>query len=56
VTDGSSEALADAVQALLASPEMRKTQAAAGLDAVRQQYSISAVVDELEAVYGRVIA
>ena len=56
VTDGSSEALADAVQALLALPEMRKAQAAAGLDAVRQQYSISAVVDQLEAVYGRVIA
>jgi glycosyltransferase involved in cell wall biosynthesis len=51
LTDGSPPQLADAVAALLASPTAWTQQRAEGLRAIREQYSIAAVVDELESVY-----
>ncbi|MFI1044511.1 glycosyltransferase [Streptomyces griseoruber] len=51
VTDGSPEALADAVGRLLADPELRHRLAEAGRRAIDEVFSIRAVVDRLEKLY-----
>ncbi|MER5428324.1 glycosyltransferase [Streptomyces sp. NPDC002588] len=51
VTDGSPEALADAVAALLADGELRRGLADAGRRAIDEVFSIRAVVDRLEGLY-----
>ncbi|MEU2286246.1 glycosyltransferase [Streptomyces sp. NPDC013178] len=56
VTDGSPEALADAVAALLVDEELRRGLAEAGRRAIDEVFSIRAVVDRLEDVYrGRTV-
>ncbi|MFE0453897.1 glycosyltransferase [Streptomyces sp. NPDC058914] len=52
VTDGSPEALADAVCLLLADEALRHRLADAGRRAIDEVFSIRAVVDQLEGVYG----
>ncbi|MEJ8670671.1 hypothetical protein WKI71_26495 [Streptomyces sp. MS1.AVA.1] len=51
VTDGSPEALADAVCGVLADDAKRDALVAAGHRAVREAFSIHAVTDRLEAIY-----
>lgn len=51
VTDGSPEALAEAVGRLLGDEALRRRLAEAGLRAIEEVFSIRAVVDRLEAVY-----
>ncbi|MFJ8105967.1 glycosyltransferase [Streptomyces sp. NPDC096132] len=51
VTDGSPEALADAVSRLLADAELRHRLAEAGRRAIDEVFSIRAVVDRLEHLY-----
>ncbi|MFI7498476.1 glycosyltransferase [Streptomyces sp. NPDC049687] len=51
VTDGSPEALADAVGRLLADPDLRGRMAEAGRRAIDEVFSIRAVVDRLEDLY-----
>ncbi|MFF5188086.1 glycosyltransferase [Streptomyces sp. NPDC000345] len=51
VTDGSPEALADAVGRLLADAELRRRLAEAGRRAIDEVFSIGAVVDRLEELY-----
>ncbi|MFF3846934.1 glycosyltransferase [Streptomyces sp. NPDC002328] len=52
VTDGSPESLADAVAALLVDEDLRRRLAEAGRRAIDEVFSIRAVVDRLEGVYG----
>ncbi|MEU0058218.1 glycosyltransferase [Streptomyces sp. NPDC006334] len=52
VTDGSPESLADAVAALLVDEHLRRRLADAGRRAIDEVFSIRAVVDRLEGVYG----
>ncbi|MFJ1735733.1 glycosyltransferase [Streptomyces sp. NPDC088254] len=52
VTDGSPESLADAVAALLLDEHLRRRLADAGRRAIDEVFSIRAVVDRLEGVYG----
>lgn len=51
VTDGSPEALADAVAALLVDEQLRSRLAEAGRRAIDEVFSIRAVVDQLEGIY-----
>lgn len=51
VTDGSPEALAEAVSELLDDEKKRRRLSKAGLRAVRERYSVEAVVDRLEVLY-----
>ncbi|MEV5338532.1 glycosyltransferase [Streptomyces sp. NPDC052676] len=54
VTDGSPRELADAVCGLLADDGRREALAAAGRRAVAEAFSVHAVTDRLEEIYGRV--
>jgi glycosyltransferase involved in cell wall biosynthesis len=54
VTDGSPRCLADAVERVLCDSSTAQSLARAAQLAVQEQYSIGAVVDRLEAIYGRV--
>ncbi len=52
VTDGTPRALADAVRALVSDPRHRAEVVAAGHRAVREVFSVTAVADRLEELYG----
>jgi glycosyltransferase involved in cell wall biosynthesis len=52
VTDGSPEALAEAVLSLLEDRSLRERTAAAGRTAAREEFSLAAVADRLERLYG----
>jgi glycosyltransferase involved in cell wall biosynthesis len=54
VTDGSPRCLAEAVERVLCDSSTARSLARAAQLAVQEQYSIGAVVDRLEAIYGRV--
>ncbi|PYN22709.1 MAG: hypothetical protein DMD99_16065, partial [Candidatus Rokuibacteriota bacterium] len=53
VTPEDPAALADAIAALLTDPARRKSLGQAGRERVRQEFSISAMVDATAAVYRR---
>jgi len=55
ITDGSPEALADAVAQLLGDEPRRQALATRARQTVRERFSIDAVVDDLEAVYAEVL-
>jgi glycosyltransferase involved in cell wall biosynthesis len=52
VTDGTPEAMADAVLSLLTDPSLRRSTTEAGHQAIREAFSITSVADRLEGVYG----
>lgn len=51
VTDGTPRSLAEATRMLLTHPDIHKKQATSGVQAVRTELSIEAVVDQLESLY-----
>ncbi|GAA3655638.1 glycosyltransferase [Streptomyces chitinivorans] len=55
VTDGSPGALAGAVLSLLEDRSLRERTAAAGRAAVRERFSVAAVADRLERLYGAAV-